>query len=203
MSSNQTISTVLKTLKAAYPRFMIDEADTVRVWASFLADIDDDLLLAAVTRFISSSSHAFAPSIPEIRNEATAIRREIADIPSAFEAWDELISAPTPRPTGAAYQIWRDGKPVEQDDYVFPHEIVGMVARRLGYPDRFPSVDTEMADRAHFIKAYEAEVNKILKSETQLPMVSAYIENQREQLGLIDVSRDMRQLTAGLARRKA
>ena len=101
MATKPTIMTALKTIKAAYPRFDIADADTIRVWASFLQDIDDDLLMAAVARFISSSNHAFAPSIPEIRKEAAELRREILGVPTSFEAWDELISAPAPRPAGA------------------------------------------------------------------------------------------------------
>ena len=199
MATNETISTILKTIAAAYPRFVVS-TDTVRVWASFLSDLDDDLLMAAVTRFISASDHAFAPSIPEIRGEASAIKREIADIPSAFEAWEEVLNAPMPRPRGAAYQIWRDGVPVEHDEYAWPHEIVGIVATRLGWPGSFPSHDNPIADRAHFIKAYDAEVGKRLQAETQMPLVTQYIEAQKSQR-LIDVSREMKQLTSSMRKR--
>jgi hypothetical protein len=65
MATNKTISSVLKIILAAYPRFEISE-ETVRVWGMFMADLDDDLLQAAVARFISSSDHAFPPSIPGI-----------------------------------------------------------------------------------------------------------------------------------------
>lgn len=201
MADNQTISIVLKTISAAYPRFVVDQ-DTVRVWASFLTDLDNDLLMATVTRFISSASHAFAPSIPEIRSAATEIRREVAGIPSAWEAWEEVLNAPMPRPRGAAYQIWRDGQPVENDDYVWKNDVVGLVARRLGFPDGFPSHDNPIADRAHFVKAYEAEVNMRLRAETQMPLVTQYIEAQKAQnAGLIDVSRDMKKLTANFGRK--
>ena len=83
MADNKTISLCLKTICAAYPRFEISE-DTVRVWTSFVGDLDDDLLTAAVFRFISSSDHAFPPSIPEILKDATEMRREISVVPSSF-----------------------------------------------------------------------------------------------------------------------
>ncbi len=204
MASNQTISTALKTIAAAYPRFVLEE-DTVRVWASFVADIEDDLLLAAVARFISSSSHAFAPSIPEIRSQATELKREVIGVPTAFEAWAELIDAPMPRPVGSVYRLFRDGKYVDEEEYQWPHEVVGIVAKRLGWPTRFPSGENEMADRAHFVKAYDAEVGKLLQAETQIPQVTKYIEQERskqEQGRLIDVSGDMQRLTAGMQAKK-
>jgi hypothetical protein len=201
MANNQTITTVLKIIAQAYPqRFELD-ADTVRVWASFVADIPDELLSAAVARFISSSVHAFPPTIPEIRQQATELKREIIGIPSAYEAWDELIKAPLPRPVGSVYRLFRDGKPVDDDEYIWPHEIVGIVARRLGWPDRFPGTETEMADRSHFVKAYDAEVRKMMQAETQIPQVTKYIEQEKSK-ALIDVSGDLKQLSASMGMRR-
>ena len=211
MASNQTISSALKMIKAAYPRFDLAEKETILVWAGFLQDINDDLLMAAVTRFISSSAHAFAPSIPEIRKEAAELRREILGVPTSFEAWDELISAPSPRPAGAMYRIFRNGQYVDEAPYQFPHEIVGVVARRLGWPIRFPSADNEMADRAHFIKAYEQEMGKVMRLETQVPLVSEYIEQERTALlddrraaldtgERAEANRDMRRLAFAMER---
>ena len=200
MATNQTIATALKTIKAAYPRFVV-EADMVSVWASFVADMPDDLLLAAVARFISSSDHAFPPSIPEIRIQATEIKREIVGIPSAFEAWSELMSAPLPRPAGSVYRLFKDGKSQDEEEYVWPHDVVGVVARRLGWPTRFPSGETEMADRAHFVKAYDAEVNKMMQAETQIPQVTRFIEQEKGKL-LIDVSANIKQIAAGMNARR-
>lgn len=199
MATNQTISTVLKTIKAAYPRFEV-EAETVSVWASFVVDMDDELLLAAVARFISSADHAFPPSIPEIRAQATELRREIAGIPSAFEAWAELMDAPLPRPPGSVYRLFKDGKYVDDEEYVWPHDIVGVVARRLGWPARFPSGGNEVADRAHFVKAYHEEVSRRLQAETQIPLVTKFVEAEQSKR-LIGVSREMGKLTSGMARR--
>ncbi len=188
MASNQTISNMLKTISSAYPRFEITE-DTVRVWASFIADIDDDLLMAAVARFISASDHAFAPSIPEIRRAASEIRREIAGVPSAFEAWEEVLRAPYP----SRLRPFRDGQFYEPDEYQWSHEVVGRVARRLGWGKNFPGGNVE-ADRAHFVKAYDAEVIRIMRAETQIPIVTKYIEQERNKR-LLDVADNIKELT--------
>jgi len=183
MAANETIAKVLKTLSDAYPRFILENddrrRDQVRTWAAYLSDMPDDLLLAAVARFISSSDHAFAPSISEIRAQATELVKEINNIPSAFEAWREVLDAPMPRPAGAAYRKFRDGKYVDDEPYHWPHDIVGRVAERLGWPNHFPIVGNEMADRAHFVKAYDAEVARLVQSQTQVPQVTTYVEKER------------------------
>lgn len=190
MASNQTILTVLKTIRAAYPgRFEIAE-DSVKVWASFVQDIDDDLLMAAVAQFVSAADHPFPPSIPEIRHAATNIRREVSGVPTAWEAWEDLLKAP--RPSGIPQ--FRDGEFHEEEPYAWKHEIVEKVAKQLGWHRRqFPGTNLE-ADRAHFVKAYESAVAKMLKAETQIPQVSKYIEDQR-QMRLLDVTSEVKKLT--------
>jgi hypothetical protein len=178
MATAETIATVLKEIAAAYPKFMADEAsraDVTKVWAIYLADIPDDLLVVAVRKFISSSDHAFAPSIPEIRKAATSLRIEINGIPTSYEAWDEVLRAPKPRPA----PLWRDGKIVEEEPYKWSHEIVYTVARRLGWP-RFPDDTQLMADRSHFLKAYEAELSKATQQETRIKLVDEYIGDERQ-----------------------
>jgi hypothetical protein len=180
MANSQTISQAIKEIKAAYPRFVIEDK-TVKIWAVYLADLPDDLLMTAVRKFISSSSHAFPPSIPEIRHTATQIRAEIQGMPSPYEAWDDLLRAGN----GWAYETGEnpDGSTwFERHEYQFRHPLVQEVARRLGWPGRFPDGENDVADRAHFFKAYENAASKISRTETQLPVVSAYIANERELL---------------------
>lgn len=195
MATNKTISDVLKKIRAAYPgRFEVDE-DTVATWAQFVADIEDNLLYAAVAKFISSASHAFPPSLPEIRAQATEIKCEIAGIPTEWEAWEDLLRAP--RPTGIPQfrtsPEYPDGKFYDEEPYQWRHPIVEQVARQLGWhTGKFPGVNMIETDRAHFIKAYNVAVAKLLKAETQLPQVSAYIENQKTPA--LDVSHEIKEL---------
>ncbi len=189
MATIQTIKTVIRTIQAAYPNRFVADDDTVMVWKKFVEDIDDDLLLAALSRFISSADHAFPPSIPELRGQATEIRREIASVPTAFEAWNEVLKAPHPNPIPK----FENGVFVNPQDYVWTNDVVGVVAKRLGWPKRFPTGDNDVADRAHFVKAYDAEVGKRLQAETQLPVVTQYIEQQKSKR-LLDVSSEMKQL---------
>jgi hypothetical protein len=194
MADAPTITTALKEIKAAYPRFVTDP-DTVKVWAVYLSDLPNDLLMTAVRKFISSSTHAFPPSIPEIRQMATQVKIDIQDIPTAFEAWEDVLNAGN----GWKYQTGQnpDGTYwIEKTPYKFKHLLVEEVAKRFGFPDRFPSPDGEMADRAHFYKAYESALNKAARAETQLPTVTAYIETEKRTM--LDAGEQVRQLTEGM-----
>lgn len=188
MASLQTIETVLKTIRAAYPgRFEI-AGDSVKVWATFVQDIDDDLLMAAITQFISAADHAFPPSIPEIRHAASNIKREVAGVPTAWEAWEDVLKAPLP----SMVRTFRDGNWYDQEPYAWKHPIVEKVARQLGWHRRqFPGANLE-ADRAHFVKAYESAVAKMMKAETQIPQVTNYIQAQQQKL--FDVTDQVKQL---------
>lgn len=178
MADAQTISNAIREIKAAYPRF-VTEDDTVKVWAVYLADLPNELLMTAIRKFISSASHAFPPSIPEIRQMATQVKAEITDMPSAYEAWDDLLRAGN----GWHYETGineDDGtRWLEKHPYQFRHPLVETVARRFGWPGRFPSGDDDMGDRAHFFKAYESAMNKVTRAETQLPSVTAYIDQEK------------------------
>lgn len=177
MSDIRTIANMLKEIQASYPNWKADE-DTVKVWTVYLQDMDNDLLVTAVRKFISSSDHAFPPSIPEIRGEAAEIRRQVIGIPSAYEAWQDLQAAGS----GTKKRIL-PGNVIETIEYRFLHPLVKAVSVQLGWPDRFPgSLDQEMADRSHFIKAYDATLRQAIEAETQLPAVTGYIEGARQQM---------------------
>jgi hypothetical protein len=181
MADAKAISSAIREIKAAYPRFVTEE-DTVKVWAVYLADIPNDLLMTSIRKFISSSVHAFPPSIPEIRQTATQVKAEIVDMPSAYEAWDDLLRAGN----GWRYETGENADDgsiwMKKHAYQFRHPLVEEVARRFGWPERFPSGDDDMADRAHFFKAFDAAVNKVSRAETQLPSVTAYIDNEKHLL---------------------
>lgn len=176
MASPSTISKLLKEIAAAYPNWKATE-DTIKVWTVYLADMDDALLVAAVRSFISSSDHAFAPSIPEIRKAGAELKRQTAGIPTAYEAWEDVIAAGS----GTKRRLM-PGNVIEEWQYVFKHPIVRRVAEQLGWPSRFPNFDNEMADRSHYIKAYDQAVAAAIKAETQLPHVTNYIASASTQV---------------------
>lgn len=169
MASIETIKHVLKEIVASYPgRFKLEE-DNVKAWTVYLADIDDELLMNAVRSFISSSTHAFPPSIPELRKEATRLRRTIAGVPDVWEAWEDLLKAGR-----GTWKEATDDNEIITHVYQFKHDIVENVARGLGWPEHFPVPGNEMADRAAFRDAYNEALGNATKEDMQLPQVRQY-----------------------------
>ena len=196
MAELKTIASVLKEISASYPgRFQPGE-DNVKAWTIYLVDIEDDLLVNAVRSFISSSTHAFPPSIPEIRKEATKLRRVIAGIPDVWEAWEDLLKAGN----GLRYETGEnpDGTTwIEKHAYGFRHPLVENVARGLGWPGGFPVAGNEMADRAAFRDSYNEFLNKLIKEDMQTPKVRKYIQDKQA-----EVSGEIKQLIAKFERPK-
>jgi hypothetical protein len=180
MAELKTLANMLKEIRAAYPTWKASE-DTARVWAVYLNDLDDDLLVASVRKFISSAEHAFPPSIPEIRAIAGQLVAEVNLLPSALEAWGEVCRAKKPSRTFMHCDPGIDPRGwlmVDDPPHAWSHPLVKTCAQRFGWP-RFPSGENETADRAHFMRAYEEMLKNETARENRLPQISQYIESQR------------------------
>jgi len=182
MATDQTIADILEEISDAYHTFELTEG-RVKVWKKYLKNYDDALLHAALENYISTSGKAFPPSIPEIRSSCTEVRMQIAGIPLALEAWEDVIHAYPP------HKVWYDapypetgivGPVTEERVYRWMHPLVEKVAVMLGWPDKFPTSNEIGVDRAHFIRAYESAVNAAADLDRQLPEVRAYVTAQRD-----------------------
>lgn len=195
MATLEAIKRMLKEIAASYPgRFEMDE-DSVKAWAVYLVDIDSELLVNAVRSFISSSTHAFPPSIPEIRKEATQIRRRIAGVPDVWEAWGEVERADENRTVEIETYIV-DGEQI-QTHYAraFSHQLVWKVAKSLGWPGKFPDPENMVASRAHFRDAYLEALKVGTKDDMQIPQVKEYTQEKQ-----IEAKREMKQLAEGMTK---
>ena len=187
MATKAEITTVLGMMAAANPRYTLT-ADTATVYANLLKDLPADLLKAAALQAICEVG--FFPSVHELRKRASEIRRKTTGMPGAYEAWQDLRDARD----GKRHEIIeKDGKyTIREWEYEWLHPIVPVVARRLGWPKTFPS-ENEMADRAHFVKAYDEEVRRILDDDLTLPEVKKFIESykppERLEAGVNQLSR--------------
>lgn len=176
MANLQTIASILKEIQAAYPNWKADES-TIKVWTVYMQDLDDETLVMAIRNFISTSTHAFPPSIPEIRNSVALLVAEASGAPTALDAWDEVRRAKKPNPPG--YQIWSGGQLVKDIPHQWSHPLVETCARRFGWP-RFPDGENDVADRAHFTRAYENMIAEQTSKTARLPQVEQYITKQIE-----------------------
>ncbi len=163
-------------LNAAYPRFSLTE-ETITVYIRLLGDLTaEDLQMAAVQ---AASDNTFFPSVHELRKAVVDLKRKSGNIPSSYEAWIE-VSSNTKESWSEVVDLGEGNWGIEKKTYRFSHPLVEKVAREVGWPDRFPGgVNERMADRSHFIKAYDAAVGAVVDYEMMLPEVREYISTQR------------------------
>jgi hypothetical protein len=174
MANDDEITKVLAMLNAAYPRFKLTE-ETITVYIRLLQDLSaEDLQVAAVH---CATNNTFFPSVHELRQAVIDLRRSSGNIPSPYEAWIE-VSTNRQSHWSEAVENEDGSYSLIQKKHEFSHPIVEKVAREMGWPGRFPGIN-EMADRSHFVKAYEAAIGDVMDYELMLPEVREYIEGQR------------------------
>jgi hypothetical protein len=181
MASLSEIAQGINLLKIAFPNYNPDAKATADLWVAGLGDLPGDTLKAAIAECLIDPRRQFAPSIGEIRGAALRLNAIAAGITEAWRAYEEVLNMPT---TMVSRHVVED-----EGNYVilekaleFSHPLVESVARMMGWPGQFP---TEMpaADRAQFLKAYEAELTRLMGDAGRLPVITAYIDDLRNNLG--------------------
>lgn len=179
MANKQEVFEVLTMLAAAYPRYKLVK-ETIQAYSILLQDLDPEELRTAAMD--CASKRDFYPSVHELRQAVVEIRRQTNRVPTAYEAWSQVLAAGTG--SRKVVEEGQEGWIIVEKKYLFSHPLVEQVARMLGWPASFPGGDTEMADRAHFLKAYDQQARDAMNHEITLPEVRAYIEkSQAKQLG--------------------
>lgn len=197
MANPQDIAKLTAMLSAAYPNWNLSEY-TNDIYYQDLKDIPSDLLMVAAQHCRTSLARdqRFAPSAGEIRAAVGDIKRQTEGIPSALEAWGELMKAPVTEETRRVTdeQDENGSTIIEVTPYKWSHPLVRKVAVMMGFP-RFPNWDAESYERTAFMKAYETELGNHLKISEQPPEVAGYIENKSSKR-LVDTQMNL--LTAKL-----
>ncbi|MCR4314341.1 MAG: replicative helicase loader/inhibitor [Candidatus Uhrbacteria bacterium] len=171
MASQIDVAKIVAMLSAAYPNWSANEY-TTQVYYDDLKDIETSLLITASNRCRTESGRKFAPSVGEIRGMAGQIKREILGVPSALEAWGELLTAPKNEETRSIVE-----NTIEIRPYQWSHPLVRKVAVLMGFP-RFPDWDSESFERAAYIKQYDLELIKFIQFDDDLPQVKNYITSE-------------------------
>lgn len=170
MASPYTVGEVLaEIVLCGFPNFN-PTPEMTQVWIAYLSDIDDELLVMALRHHVSTSKSAFAPSIPEIRAAAANLKARIACLPDAFEAWEDVVNAKS------GERVWLEGNTIVKAEYQFRHPLVKVVAQQLGWPRDFLA---DSVTRAHFLKAWDVAVSKVMESNAELPETERFIESRR------------------------
>lgn len=175
MATNTDIAKVIAMLQGTWSNFSPNKY-TPEIFAQILGDLDQQLLNAATMQCISEARQ-FAPAPGEIRACAAKIQASASGIPDSLRAYREVLDMPSKR-----YHSWveeENGKAYICQRYIeFSHPIVETVAHLMGWPTAFPT-DNPTADRAQFMKAYDAEILRMMEKSARLPVVEKYIEQNK------------------------
>jgi hypothetical protein len=151
------ILSVLKILGDVYPSHRLSSS-AVEVYVRLLADIPAMLLEQAALDHISRS--AFFPAIAEMRAAAFNILESADPLPGGYEAWAEVQA-----------EIGRVGHAGVPD---FSNPITARVVEQLGWRYLCLS-ENPVADRAHFVQAYQELAARKREAMRRLDFVSRFI----------------------------
>jgi hypothetical protein len=157
MASEIEILKVLKILGDIYPNFHLGSA-AVEIYVQLLADIPGPLLEQAALEHIGSS--AFFPAVAELRQAAFNILESVDPTPSDYEAWAEVQQE--------IRRVGHCGQPQ------FKNPLAGQAVEQLGWHSLCFS-ENPVADRAHFVQAYQVLAEHRRLSTHRLQAVSEFI----------------------------
>jgi hypothetical protein len=183
MATANDIQQIVNMFLAAFPNFKPTDL-TPEIYFQTLQDIPSDELKAAVLHCITQAGRAFAPSIGEIRGAVSDLRRAATNVPSAYDAWQEVGSQ--------IVSVGSYGAPA------FSSPLIERTVRNLGWRNLCMS-ENQIADRARFVQAYEQILERATKEDIMLPSVKGYIEERGAQL-LNAPADQVKQLTARLSK---
>jgi len=172
MASKAQIGKLISIMAAALPSFKLGsgpEGDTrlaemIRAYHMLLGDLEVDLLTKAALHVISKGT--FFPSAGELRQAYFALAEQADGIPSAPEAWGEVM------------RLFRRGfsryNAPSVDDVSHPRVYRAMEA--IGGWRTLCNSDNAAADRARFIQAYETYTGRDRETVRMLPEVRQAVQ---------------------------
>ena len=161
MAELKDILQIINVMLAAFPNFKPTEG-TAEIYYQTLSDIPTEELRAAVLHCLTENGRAFAPSVGEIRGAVAELRGMLANVPSSYQAWQEVQT-----------QILENGG--EFGHPVWSNPLVEKAVKRIGWRNLRMS-DFPESERARFIACYEQLVSRAEKEEMLIPEIRGYIE---------------------------
>lgn len=153
MDPSAELSFALTRLCLAYPNFVFDKP-VIGIYVEMLSDIPASIVLAAAQEHISRK--AFFPTISELREAAFGLIEAAQQLPDPYQAWAEVKQA--------MKQVGHKGSPA------FSHPLIGQVVDLFGWVDLCQS-DNVVADRSHFVEAYQRRLASFQNEQRRLPDV--------------------------------
>lgn len=168
MNRSETFK-ILTMLEVAYEKFDATSNEVkLELWHDLLSDLDYQLALTVVKKHIAEEH--FPPTIASIRKNVADIKMPVTQM-TADQGWGEVIRA-----------IKKHGIYQEAEALASMSPMVAQIAKNMSWREICLS-ENQMADRAHFIKMFEAKQRRA-KQQAMLPDGLAKdiaIEQQRHQ----------------------
>jgi hypothetical protein len=149
---------VLKILGDVFPSYKLSSS-AIEIYVQLLADIPGLVLEKSALDHISHSS--FFPSIAELRSAAFSIIEAADPVPTGYEAWSDVQA-----------EIQRIGHRKQPQ---FDNPIAAQVVKQLGWRYLCLS-ENPVADRAHFVQAYQAIAERQRNSAHRMQIVDEFID---------------------------
>lgn len=162
----QGFMNIIKGIKSAYPQFnVVDTKEGIQMWHAILKDIPDKVLTMAVHNHIATEH--YPPSIAQIRTKALEIMTPQQE--QNLNGWGLVEKA---------IRIYGYYRATEALEYIDQHDkTAGVITRQFGFQNLCVS-ETQMADRAHFLKLYEPAKEK----ETKYNSLPTALKQAQQQL---------------------
>lgn len=158
------IQVLIKYVRGQWPHYTINDGTPV-AYERLLGDLAAETVLAAIDEY-ATKGERYAPSPGELRR--LAVLRLLPEIPQAGEAWGMFMHLHFGH-GGRGYEIPEGARP-----------LLDLMTERLGGWDHIHAtwlVENEMADRAHFLRMWNA------LTETEIGRATAIGAGARRELG--------------------
>ena len=157
MASLPEVAKVVSFLASLYPEKEITK-EMIRAYHVVLSDVQKDLLYASAVQLGTTAK--FFPRASELRQAAYDLSN--ADLPSAERAWTEVCRQIS--------LVGYSGTPE------FSHNQVAVTVTAMGGWRSLCLSENIVADRAHFLKIYQAQISTRRDEETMHPAIKAMIQ---------------------------
>ena len=167
MATRDDVARAITALRAAFPKQTITGRqfdEMVSVWSEILEDIAGEPLMMAVKAWISGDT-PWLPSVGQLRRMALEMVPGGAGAKTAGEAWEEVRLA-----------LSRGEHGYRKGHYAWSSALVERAFNCVGGWQYFNTalMDSVMADRAHFMRAYGELVERDERERREPPAVTAY-----------------------------
>ncbi|MGD8751062.1 MAG: hypothetical protein PVG14_06545 [Anaerolineales bacterium] len=167
-SESKRIKEILAIAAAAYPTYELS-APTIKIYARMLSDIPPEVLEQAVLYHIDHCK--FFPTISELRDAYFEIIQLGRSVPTAYDAWREVTR-----------QIIDTGS---FSSPKFSHHLIMKAVEGVGGWRNLCRSTNQTADRARFLEAYEAYVQRALNRARTHPQIKARAAQLSDQRPLL------------------